>query len=106
NYAGALADYDQAIKVSPQAKLLSNRGDGDQAMKDYDRAIADFDAALSLDPKFQRAYNNRGAAWRGKGDRTRALQDYAEAVRLNPSDATAAGNYKDVSLQLERLNGL
>ena len=44
-------------------------------MKDYDRAIADYDAALSLDPKFQRAYNNRGAAWRGKGDRTRALQD-------------------------------
>ena len=36
----------------------------------------------------------------------RALQDYAEAVRLNPSDATAAGNYKEVSLQIERLNGL
>jgi tetratricopeptide (TPR) repeat protein len=75
-------------------------------MKNYDRAIADYDAALSLDPKFQRAYNNRGAAWRGKGDRARALQDYAEAVRLNPSDATAAGNYKDVSLQIERLNRL
>ena len=34
------------------------------------------------------------------------MQDYAEAVRLNPSDAKAASNYKDVSLQLERLNGL
>ena len=75
-------------------------------MKNYDRAIADYDAAVRLDPKFQRAYNNRGAAWRAKGDRRRALQDYAEAVRLNPSDATAAGNYKEVSLQIERLNGL
>ena len=35
--------------------------------KDYDRAIADYDAALKLDPKFQRAYNNRGAAWQQQG---------------------------------------
>jgi tetratricopeptide (TPR) repeat protein len=105
-YTNAIADYDQAIQIRPQANFLTDRGDAYQAMKNYDRAIADYDAALSLDPKFQRTYNNRGAAWRGKGDRTRALQDYAEAVRLNPSDATAAGNYKDVSLQLERLNGL
>lgn len=61
---------------------------------------------MSLDPKFQRAYNNRGAVWARRGDRERALQDYAEAVRLNPSDAKAASNYKDVSLQIERLNGL
>jgi tetratricopeptide (TPR) repeat protein len=106
DYTNAIADYDQAIQIRPQANFLTDRGDAFQAMKNYDRAIADYDAALSLDPKFQRAYNNRGAARRGKGDRTRALQDYAEAVRLNPSDATAAGNYKDVSLQLERLNGL
>ena len=76
-------------------------------MKNYDRAITDYDAAVNLDPKFQRAYNNRGAAWRAEGDRGRALQDYAEAVRLNPSDATAAGNYKECSaVEIERLGAL
>ena len=65
--------------------------------KDYDRAIADYDAALKLDPKFQRAYNNRGAAGRQKGDRARALQDYAEAVRLDPSDKTAAENHEKIA---------
>ena len=35
---------------------------------------SDYGAALQLDSKFQRAYNNRGAAWRKKGDRNRALQ--------------------------------
>lgn len=106
DYTGAIADYDEAIKIRPQANFLTNRGDAYQAMKNYDRAITDYDAAVSLDPRFQRAYNNRGAAWRAKGDRSRALQDYAEAVRLNPSDATAAGNYKSVSLEVERLGAL
>jgi tetratricopeptide (TPR) repeat protein len=61
---------------------------------------------LKLDPKFQRAYNNRGAAWVKKGDRGRALRDYAEAVRLNPSDSTAAANHKDVAHEIERLGSL
>ena len=61
---------------------------------------------MNLDPKFQRAWNNRGAAWQHQGDRTRAFQDYAEAVRLNPSDAKAADNYKSVSLEIERLGAL
>jgi uncharacterized protein len=34
------------------------------------------------------------------------LQDYAEAVRLDPSDAKAAGNYKEMALEAERLDGL
>jgi uncharacterized protein YecT (DUF1311 family) len=58
---------------------------------------------LKLDPKFQRAYNNRGAAWRGKGDRSKALQDYAEAIRLDPSDKTAAANHQEIAQEVERL---
>jgi uncharacterized protein YecT (DUF1311 family) len=61
---------------------------------------------LKLDPKFQRAYNNRGAAWRPKGDRGRALQDYAEAVGLNPSDKTAASNHQEIATEMERLGSL
>ena len=106
DYVGAIADYDEAIKIRPEPKFLTNRGDAWQARKDYDRAIADYDAALKLDPKFQRAYNNRGAAWRHKGDRGRALQDYAEAVRLNPSDKTAAENHHDIAVEMERLGSL
>ena len=75
-------------------------------MKDFDRAIADYDAALKLDSTFQRAYNNRGTAWRKKGDRARALQDYAEAVRLDPSDKTAAANHQELALEVERLGTL
>jgi tetratricopeptide (TPR) repeat protein len=106
DYKLAIADFDEAIKIKPQASFLTNRGDAYQALKDYDRAITDYAAALKLDAKFQRAYNNRGAAWRKKGDRTRALQDYAEAIRLDPSDKNAAENYQEVSQETQRLDGL
>ena len=106
DYASAIADFDEAIRIRPRASFLTDRGDAYQAMKNFDRAIADYEAALKLDPKFERAYNNRGAARESQGDRERALQDYAEAVRLNPSDAKAADNYKKVSLEIERLSGL
>ena len=33
---------------------------------DYDRAIADYDEAIRLDPKAALAYNNRGDAWHTK----------------------------------------
>ena len=61
---------------------------------DRDRAIADFNEAIRLDPdpKDARAYNNRGLAWRNKGDLDRAIADYSEAIRLDPKYAFAYNN--------------
>jgi uncharacterized protein YecT (DUF1311 family) len=39
-----------------------------------------------------RAYNNRGAAWRGKGDNDRAIADYEQALRIDPHMDSAADN--------------
>jgi hypothetical protein len=38
DYARAIADYDEAINIRPEAKFLTSRGDAYQARKDYDRA--------------------------------------------------------------------
>src|SRR4029077_2310561 len=68
DYIGAIADYDEAIKIRTEPTFLTNRGDAYQARKDYDRAIVEYGAELKQRPKFQRSYNIRGAAWRHKGD--------------------------------------
>ena len=47
-----------------------------------DAAIADFTAALGLDPKDANAYSNRAKAYRAKGDRDRAIADETESRRL------------------------
>ena len=51
---------------------------------DYDRAIADYDEAIRLDPRYAVAYYNRGVAYCDKGDYDRAIADYNEAIRLDP----------------------
>ena len=54
-----------------------------------DRAIADYNEAIRLDPKSLFAYNNRGNAYRAKGDNDHAITDYNEAIRLDPKYAFA-----------------
>ena len=49
-----------------------------------DRAIADYDVALKLDPTLADIFNARGELWRKKGDRPRALADFGAAIKLNP----------------------
>ena len=53
----------------------------------YDRAIRDFDEAIRLDPKYARAYAERGYAWLAKGNYDQALKDYDQAIRLDPAMA-------------------
>src|SRR6185437_12876714 len=61
--------------------------------KDYDRAIADYDQAITLDSKYVFAYSNRGKAYQiGKKDYDRAIADYGRAIKLDPKNATAYYN--------------
>ncbi|HEY2136081.1 MAG TPA: tetratricopeptide repeat protein [Xanthobacteraceae bacterium] len=50
---------------------------------DDDRAMADFTAAIRLNPKDSLAYNNRAIAWRDKGNPDRAIADFTQAIRLS-----------------------
>jgi Flp pilus assembly protein TadD len=59
---------------------------------DLDRAIADFNEAIRLDPTDPHAYNNRGSAYENKGDHERAITEYDEAIRLDPKYALAYHN--------------
>ena len=60
--------------------------------KDYDKAIADFNEAIRLDPKLALAYNNRGNAWDAKKEYDKAIADFNEAIRLDPKLALAYNN--------------
>ena len=57
---------------------------------EYDQAIRDFNRAIELDREFAKAYYNRGFAYRGKGEHALAIRDFEEAVKL----ALASGKKK------------
>ena len=55
----------------------------------YDKAIADYDEAIRLNPNDASAYYERGQAWHSKDDLDKAIADYDEAIRLDPRHARA-----------------
>lgn len=71
------------------AKAYYSRGTELASLGDHDRAIADFNVAVQLDPNSASAYYNRALSWASKGDPDRAIADYDAALRLNPRDASS-----------------
>ena len=102
---GALIDNEKTLRAD-RIKALIARGAAYDRKAMTDRAIADYDGVLRLDPALADIFNARGELWRKKGDRPKALADFGIAIKLNPEHPTARGNYKSLALELERLGAL
>jgi tetratricopeptide (TPR) repeat protein len=76
--------------IRKEARAYSNRGLGYHRKGDYDRAVADFDQAISLDPKAGEAYHRRGDTRFNKGEYDRAIADYDQAIALDPNEDVIA----------------
>jgi lipoprotein NlpI len=71
------------------AAFYVSRGFEYKNKRGLDRAIADFDQAVRLDPKNSDVYTVRGMAWEAKGDFERAIADFDQAIRLDPKNTEA-----------------
>ncbi len=71
------------------AAFYVSRGVEYKNQRGLDRALADFDQAIRLDPKNSDAYTVRGMAWKAKGDFDRAIADFDQAIRLDPKNTDA-----------------
>jgi tetratricopeptide (TPR) repeat protein len=114
---GAIADFDQAIRLQPDyAAAYFQRGGtkfalGNKVMINIDSmtkameggyykqaeaniqsGIADYNQAIRLNPNDILAYNDRGNARDDLGNHQGAIADYNQAIRLNPNFATAYFN--------------
>jgi tetratricopeptide (TPR) repeat protein len=63
---------------------------------DYDRAIADFDQAIRLNPARVEYYAARGDAYSNKGDDDHAIADYGQVLKLKPDDAVTYAKRGDI----------
>jgi lipoprotein NlpI len=74
-------------RSSRDAEAFTSAGVTHLQMREYDRAIRDFDRALARSPGLVVAWRNRALAHRGKEDYERALADYEHAMVFAPNDA-------------------
>jgi tetratricopeptide (TPR) repeat protein len=83
HYTEAIEELTKAIQLNPVlAQAYNARGFEYFKLKQYSKAIADFDQATRVYPGYGNAYVNRAAAKRAAGDRAGAEADQARARQL------------------------
>jgi tetratricopeptide (TPR) repeat protein len=62
------------------------------SVKNADEAIDKYTKAIKIDPKFGKAYNNRGIAYMWKKQYDPAIADFNKAIELDPKNGKAYNN--------------
>mmetsp|Transcript_1423 Transcript_1423/g.4122 ORF Transcript_1423/g.4122 Transcript_1423/m.4122 type:complete len:392 (+) Transcript_1423:23-1198(+) len=91
----ALADYTVALRMAPDDLFaLINRGNCYKVLRDWDKAVAEYSAAIkaATPPKDERAqhllayaHNNLGALYHDVDDYVAAFAEYTSALAYNPA---------------------
>ena len=78
--SGKVDSCTQILEANPEDfNALANRAIGLRINGEYDRAIADFDAAVGIHPEIAGLYE-RGLAYGAKGEQLPAIRDFSEAI--------------------------
>ena len=92
-YDQAIRDFDRAIALQPGLVVAwRNRGLAHKAKGDFDRALADYEQAIVFAPSDARLFNERGVAYAGMSDFTNAIADFNRAIALKPDQEAAIKN--------------
>ena len=103
DFNGAKNLLDEAVKLNPDnAEAYFGRGTTYLDLKQYARAIKDFDKNIELEPNKADSYINRGFAYSHLGQKERAIQDFNKAIELKPNDDYAYNNRGIAYLDLKQ----
>ncbi len=82
---GAMPDLDASIARAPaDVQLRGMKAKSLLELREWQRAIQEYDELIRLDPKSPEAHVFRGYAKGSIGDHEGAIADYSEELRLNP----------------------
>jgi Tfp pilus assembly protein PilF len=101
----AIADYNEALKLSPRSTgAYTGRAAANLRKGEIDRALPDLNEALRLDSKSPGVHNVFAYYYNKKGDYGRALTEVNEALRLYPQYLYAFSNRGEIYENKGELN--
>lgn len=75
-----------------KAEEFFEKGKNLSSVENADKAIENYNQAIKIDPKFVKAYNNRGIAYVWKKQYDLAIADFNKAIELDPNNGKAYNN--------------
>jgi hypothetical protein len=94
---------DESQSAADRAGAYLQRGNAHMTAAGLDEAIADYSAAIQLEPNNITAYAARAIAYSRKGDREHAIADYRQAGGIDPAKLTEMaatnGELKELGLR-------
>ena len=93
NHTSAIADYTAALENNfrDPAFVYQDRGISRYQLQEYGPALADFDAALALEPNLAQSHLYRGLTYFQQGVYSQAMESLSIAIRTEPLWGTALG---------------
>ena len=90
DYEGAIADFDQAIKLKPFGKdvykLYQNRGVAKEKLNNHKGALEDYDTAIEINSTVDGLFALRANVKEILQDYKGALEDYDKAIKQDPTN--------------------
>jgi tetratricopeptide (TPR) repeat protein len=78
----------KSVAAIDKAKRHVESGESYYKKNEYDNALKEYDAAISIDSNCYDAYCSRGAMWLyGKNHPENAIRDFTKAIAINPQGA-------------------
>lgn len=117
----ALSACNAVVKATPAKTdglwlIFHERANAQFGLKAYDKALEDYDKAISLNPEDMEAFLGRGNVFVEQGDHAHAIESYSEAMRLEPESSVAvlarasaffdAGDYTRAIVDFDRVVSL
>lgn len=89
-YESAAAMFGEAIKrQGDRPEFHNNLAEASLQLKDFGRAINEYEKVSELEPSNTRALFNLGVAYKNNGDDNKAREQWERILNINPQDAQA-----------------
>lgn len=90
-YGDAIADYDEALKLTPQQapRIHEMRAAVEMKIQDYDKALADYSELIKQKPNEIKYLNYRAYIYELKNDLQNSMADNEKILKIDPNNQDA-----------------